>query len=539
VTMELPRNTGRLRRAGLSVLAMILALGVCPSGGEAVSSFGVQGDPGEVTGAIDFDDIWFYGEDRSRQIPDINPKWIAAAFDENALVPDPGSFEPEWDPKAVLLDRAREIVQQHEQIVDVYYDENLTGDGCFFNLRDGLGRGAIKDLIRMLQTRESIAYVHPALILRGKTVAYFNAFQMNWKTSVDDASRKALMEQAHVSVEPPGEIYRVDVLAVPFFRAINLLAEDIRVLDVTPTFVPLAPTIRVGLSVPLEGCRIGDRIPFAFRVDFSDRVRIDPSSLVNINLRPGQLQKELFDLKFDPYDYVKAASQSPFVLTGWMKIYSPGEFVIPAVEIRYECIPCSDDRVRSIKTEAIPLKVASLVPPKLNRPKLAVPMDNVKPDLPVETHRRQARNALRQAIACFVLAAILLGWSVRKWGAVRREREGEREEKREDVLAELLRACLTRTPTGPHWVYAGDAARLLREYLDAKYGLARDPRQASGAVFFEAVRGQVPGPVASRLGPLLEEVDRMVALETAEYPELERWQNETLELVHLAQSIDS
>ena len=166
-------------------------------------------------------------------------------------------------------------------------------------------------------------------------------------------------------------------------------------------------------------------------------------------------------------------------------------------------------------------------------------MDNVKPDLPIETHRRQARNALRQAIACFVLAAILLGWSVRKWAAVKREREGEREEKREDVLAERLRACLTRTPAGPHWVYAGDTGRLLREYLAAKYRLTRDPRQASGGVFFEEVKGHVPGPVASRLGPLLEEVDRMVALETAEDPELERWQNETLELVHLVQSIDA
>ncbi len=539
MTMELIRKTEHFRTAGFAVLAAILALGAWPSGGEAVSIFGVQMEPGEAPEAIDFDDIWFYEEDRSRQIPDIDLKWITAAFDGNTLAPDSGFFELEGNPKAGLLERAKEIAREYEQIVDVYYDENLAEDGCFFSLREGLRETEVKDLIRALGMEESIAYAHPTLIIRGKTVAYFNAFQMNWKTSVDDESRKVLMEQAHVSVEHPGEVYRVDVLAIPFFKAINLLAEDIRVLDVTPTFVILAPTIRVDLSVPLEGCRIGDRIPFAFRVDFSDRIRIEPSSLVNINLRPGQLQKELFDLKFDSYDYVKAASQSPFVLTGWMKIYSPGEFVIPAAEIQYECIHCSDDRVRSIKTKAIPLKVASLVPSKGETAKLVVPMDNVKPILPTETLQRQARKALWQAVACFVLAAVLLGWSVRKWAAVRREREGERAEKREDVLAESLRACLAQPPTGPHWVYAGDAGRLLREYLDAKYGLARDPRQASGAVFFEAVREQVPSPVASRLGPLLEEIDRMIALETAEYPELERWQHDTLELLRLAQSMDA
>jgi hypothetical protein len=89
---------------------------------------------------------------------------------------------------------------------------------------------------------------------------------------------------------------------------------------------------------------------------------------------------------------------------------------------------------------------------------------------------------------------------------------------------------------GPHWRTAGDAGRLLREYLDAKYGLGRDPRRASGEVFFEAVREQVPGRVASRLGSLLEEIDRMIALETVEYPELKRWKKDILELVDLTQS---
>jgi len=535
--METSRCTERLRRAGLTILAAILTLWALPSSSDAISRFGIQRESGQEPAGIDFDDIWFYEKDRSRQIPDIDLQWIAVAFDENSLQPDPDSFQPEGTPGARLLERAEEIVRDYDEVVDVTYDENLAEDGCFFRLRDGLREGAVRALIRALWAREAIAYAHPVLVVRGKRVAYFNAFQMNWKASVDDVSRTNLMEQAHVWVEHPGEVYRVDLMATPFFKSINLLAEDIRVLDVTPVFVPLEPSIRAELSVPLKGCRVGDRIPFAFRVDFSDRIRIDPSSLVNINLRPGHIQKELFDLKFDPYDYVKAASQSPFVLTGWMKIYAPGEFVVPPVEIRYECIPCSDDRVRSIKTEAIPLKVASLLPSGLSTPKLAVPTHNVKPDLPVEPLRRQERSALWQAIACFVLAAVLLGWSGRKWAAVKREREGERAEKEEDVLAVRLRDCLTRSPSGPHWVYACDAGRLLREYLGAKYGLERDPRQASGAVYFEAVRGQVPGQIASRLGPLLEEVDRMTALETSEYPELSRWQHDALELLRVAQSM--
>lgn len=525
-----------MHRAGLSILVLTLAFGAMPAGSDAISSFGVQREWDREPVGLDFDEIWFYDEHRSKQIPDIDLNWVAVAFDVSSLAPAPGSFEPEADSAAKLLDRAEEIVQGHDEIMDVYYDENLAGDGCFFRLREGLREGAVKDLIRSLYARESIAYAHPTLSLRGKTFAYFNGFRMKWKTSVDDASRKHLMEQAHVSVEHPGEIYRVDVLDVPFFKAINLLAEDVRVLDVVPIFVPLEPSIRAELSVPLEGCQIGDRIPFSFRVDFSDRIRIDPSSLVNINLRPRGLQKELFDLKFDPYDYVKAASRSPFVLTGWMKIYSPGEFVIPPVEIHYGCIPCSDDRVRSIKTDEIHLKVASLVPSKGKSAKLAVPMDNVSPVLTTETLRMRAGKHLRQAVVCFVLAALLLGWSARQWASLRRESRGESAERREDVLAERLRVFLNRAPEGPHWLYAGDAGKLLREYLDARYVLGRDPRQASGAVFLEAVREHVPHEVVSRLGPLLDEIDRMIALETAEYSDLERWTEDILEIVSLAQS---
>lgn len=525
-----------MRIAGLAVLGALLALGAFASGAFAVSSFGIQRDAGQGFGEIDFDDIWFYDEDRSKQIPDINLNWIAAAFDTGTLEAPPQFFDGGEDSGGMLIQRAKEIVDAHDEITDLFYDQNLAGDVCFFALREGLRESEVKEVIRALEREASIAYAHPTLSIRGRTVAYFNAFRMNWKTAVDDASRQALMEQVHVSLDHPGEVYRVDIMAVPFFKAINLLAEDIRVLDVTPTFVPLETSIGAKLSVPLGGCQIGDEIPFSLRIDFSERIRLDPSSLVNINLRPGQIQKELFDLKFDPYDYVKEVLQSPLTLTGWMKIYSPGEFVIPAVEIHYECIPCSGDRVRSIKTEAIPLKVASLVPSQGEKAKLVVPMDNVKPALPTVSLRGQARKLLWQAVVCFVLAAALLGWAGRKWVAVRMEEKGETEEKREDVLAEGLRAYLGQAPTGPHWMYAGDAGVRLREYLDAKYGLGRNPRQASGEVFFEAVREQVPGRVASRLGSLLQEIDRTIALEAVACPELERWKKDMLELVDMAQS---
>ncbi len=535
--MELSGEKKRLRRAGFFLLAAMLALGAWPSRADSVSTFGVPRRPGQIPAAIDLDDIWFYGEDHSRQIPDIGLEWLAAAFDRDALErPSADSFGSDGRPGKRLIEKAREIVRRFDAIADVFYDPNLAEDGCFFHLREGLKKGDLKDLIRSVDLEEGVAYVHPTLIVGGKTVAYFNAFRMRWKTGVEEASRKRLLAQAHVFAERPGELYRVDVFAIPFFRAVNLLAQDIRIASLRPVLVPLEPSIRVGLSVPLEGCRIGDKIPFALRVDFSDRIRLDPGSFVNINLRPSGIQKELFDLRFDPYDYVKAASRSPLLLTGWLKIYSPGEFLIPAVEVRYECPPCSGDRNRSIKTRPIPLKVASLVPSKLEKAKLAVPVDNVNPDLAAAPLERQARKSFRRAIVFFLLAAGLLGWTARQWVAGRRERAGETARTREDELAERLREHLERPPAGPHWVYAGEAGRLLREYLDARFELGGNPAQGSGEVFTGRVRGRAPEEIASRLGPILRETDRVVSMEAAEYPDLDSWRRDILALVDLART---
>lgn len=536
--MKRIRSSEPLRRAGWTILAAILACVILPAGGGAVSRFSVERESGRTPAAIDFDDIWFTDQDRSKRIPDLSPEWLVAVFDpRNMDAPSP-LFAGDAAPGQVFVKRGREIAERHGEIADVHYDPNLAEDAFFFSLREGLRETVLRGLIRGLNDEDSIAYTHPALRIDGKAVAYFNAFRMNWKTGVEDAAKERLMAQAHVFFDPVEAIYRVDVLSIPFFKAINLLAEDIRVSEVTPYLVPLETSIRVDLSVPLKGCQLGDRIPFSLRIDFSDRVRLDPSSLVNINLRPEGIQRELYDLTFEPYDYVKASSRSPVTLAGWMRIYSPGEFVLPVVEIHYECPTCSGERVRSIRTRPIPIRVASLVPARAGKAELVVPMDEVRPDLPTEELRRESGKALRQGLGCLVLAAALLGVWGRRRHAAKKERQGELAERREDVLAERLRAYLTPAPTGAHWVYAGDAGRLLREYLGAKFGLAGNARQGTGEVFFEGAKGHLPRMVAARLWPLLKEIDRMIAVEAVEYPELERWKSDTLGLLDLAQSVE-
>jgi hypothetical protein len=519
--------------------AALLALGSFPAEVLAVSSFGLEREPGQEPAETDFDDIWFYDRDRSIQIPDVSLQWIAVAFGADDTKPLAGSFEPDGDPGGLFLARADEIVREYEEIVDVLCDRNLAEDACFFMLREGLREFDVKDLIRKLGRTDRVGYAHPVLVVRGRTVAYFDAFQMTWKTSAEEASRQSLMEQAHVFYDDARGVYRVDVLALPFFKAINLLAEDVRVSEVSPVLVPLEPAIRAGLSVPLQGCQIGDRIPFALRIDFSDRIRIDPSSLVNVNLRPEGIQKELIDLKFDPYDYVKASSRSPVVLTGSVRLYSPGAFVLPEVEIRYECTECSGERVRSIRTKPVPLQVASIVPEKAREPGLVIPMEPIPSALDTESLREHSRRSLRRAVACFALAVVLLGVWGRKWVGARKARQRDDGERREEMLAQGLRAHLEGVPEGPHWVFAGDAGKLLREYLAEKYGSGADPLRGSGEVFLEGVKDRMPAGIAARARPIFQEIDRMIATEAVDYPDLARWKRDTLGFLDLTRSAAS
>ena len=89
----------------------------------------------------------------------------------------------------------------------------------------------------------------------------------------------------------------------------------------------IQPSIRGDLTVSLAGGNLGDRIPFSLRIEFSPRVAIEPSSLARIHLRPLNIQKELFDVTFTPYDYTKAILRSPILITGEIRFYAPGDYI--------------------------------------------------------------------------------------------------------------------------------------------------------------------------------------------------------------------
>jgi hypothetical protein len=503
--------------------------------------------------AFSFDSVWFY-RDGTRVVPEISKRWLTVVFETSADSNSSASananananvnananandVEPTDD--SFIQKKAKAIIKSHDRLVEYLYDPNIAEDACFVRMRDGLKTADISHLITQLNKVTAVRYVHPTVVLDNKTFAFFDSFEMEWKTGTPEAQRESLLKASHAvpdEEDEKGNRYVVDVAAIPFFRSLNLLAEDIRVLRVTPYLVEIKPSIRARLSLFMNGGNIGDSIPFTLTIIFSDRVSIDPSSIATLNLRPPELQKELFDCTFDPYDYAKAVSKSPIVITGRIRFFAPGELTIPSVKISYSCPSCSSSAkstVRSIETKPVLFKVSSIIPAEQSENRLIVPTDPVSPDFRLAALHRLSQRHLWLVIICcagLVLCAVWLLLMLRKTTA---KRDRVKDRKTDGQLAEQLRLLLHETPTAPHWSYLGKVGTLLREYLVVLYGIDVKYKGGSGKQFMETIAGYVPGEFIDPLSSILAAIDTSVALESEHLQGIDQLQQEILKVVDL------
>jgi len=486
--------------------------------------------------AFSFDSVWFY-RDGTRVVPEISKRWLTVVFDSR-YISNANDFASSSDSSdGFIRKKAKEIIKSHDRLIDYLYDPNIAEDACFFRMRAGLKPEDVRSLINQLSQDGTVKYVHPALVLNNKTFAFFNLFEMEWKTGTPEAERKSLLSASHVvpdENDKKDNRYVVHVTAIPFFRALNLLAEDIRVLRVTPHLVEIKPSISTKLSLFMSGGNIGDSIPFTLTITFSDRVSIDPSSISTLNLRPPELQKELFDCTFDPYDYAKAVTKSPIVITGRLRFYAPGEFTIPPIKISYSCPSCSNSTnstVRSIETEPVLFKVSSIIPKDQSENRLIVPTDPVSPDFRLAALNQQSLRHLWLAIICFAGLVPCAVWLLLLRHKATAERDRNKERKRDGQMAEQLRTLLKATPTAPHWIYLGEVGALLREYMVVLYGIDLKYKGGSGKQFMGTIAGYVPGECVDSLSSIFTAIDNSVALETEHYQYIDQLQREILKVV--------
>jgi hypothetical protein len=276
---------------------------------------------------------------------------------------------------------------------------------------------------------------------------------------------------------------------------------------------------------------MGDTRPFFLKVTFSDRIHIDPSSVASINLKPAEIQQELFEIHFDPYDYVEAVAKSPILITGWMRCYAPGDFLIPPVTIRYTCPACSGNQVRSMDTKALHFRVSSLVPAKEQENKLIIPMDLLSPENNTAVYHGKALRQLLYALLSFAAVVSCMGWLIVWIHRKKQEEERLRGTRKEEVIADELRRLVQQGPYEPHWSYVAAVSRLVRAYVLARYQLSNAPTGGSGKVFCNALSPQVPEPFALVLQRVLSHADEAVALEMHPFAQMEHYRKDVLQLI--------
>ena len=377
----------------------------------------------------------------------------------------------------------------------------------FFEMREGTSRHAAFEAIQRLREIDGVRYAHPALRIDGRTRAYFDAFEIQWKTGVSAAERSDLADQAGAIPDESGRRWRIDSDRIPFFSGVNLLDEDIRTVFATPVLAEVKPTIRAALDLAIHGGGIGDPIPFSLRVDFMpERVRIDPSSFTRIDLKPRGLQDDLFESAFVPYDAVRAVERSPVRISGQLRFYAPGDYEVPPAEIRHACIDLPGQPYKSIRTQAMPVRIGHLVPPSLESPKLLVPATPPAFESPLAEVREKTARHRTRAIAFFSTALGFLSWLVFLLRSQWRRRSRNAPPVEKAPTPELF-ALLDGPVPSPHWTYMTKACRLLRKTLTIRLSLAKAPAGGTGTVFYKTVAAGLP----QKISEAVERVRRIAA----------------------------
>ncbi len=517
------------RSASLSLLGFLTCLSLGVSAAHGGTRFGIQPRGLGVPASLDFDDLWFYDDQMIKVLPRIDLQWVAAVL-ESPMRDAGGTPDRDVDERS-LREWAEAVAADHSDVNDYFCDQNLVRDACFFRLRSGIDRPAVAGLIQALNRAPSVSYAHPAITMKGRTYAFFNALHLEWKSGVPSEVQDRIMKQAHLLVDEHDGALKVNIFRIPFFRALRWLAEDIRVLTATPYLVELKRSIEAKLILPISGSHVGDQVPFTLQVTFSDAVTIDPSSIATFDVRLAGIPKDLLEVQIDPYDHVAKAATSPIEITGRLRVFISGEFFILPVRVNYTCLVCSDRAVRAIETEKTAFRVASLLPREPTGARLIVPAQILAPDLRMDAYRTKAQRNLALSLSSFLMAGLLLGLFVRRVRAGAEAANGEGPRAREDLMAQNLEAFLQQEPAEPHWRYLGETSNRLREYLVLRLDLQHDPLGGTARLFFESVQGALPATEASKLESFLQRIDDIVAREVAKEPDIDAFRLRAMEIL--------
>lgn len=309
------------------------------------------------------EDLWFYNAAGKRVIPTIDEDWVAIRF--NSVKSGMG-----------MPENIRAFNKRFAEELSEVVSNPSWPDLVFYHLNPTHGKRLIKAVINGVDP--TIRYLLPAFIYGNKTVVLGERITVRWKSQLDSEHRCQLLHSIGAVNYPADfsgctEVVQIDPRRMAVWKASNLLAEDVQVVTASPELLPVEVPVKVSFQLAGNGTVAGAALPFSLTINFTDRVKIEPGTIANLNLKPLGISRNLFNIDYDTALSIVDVRHSPIQICGNIYLYSSGQFELPAISVFYRNIDSTGGQLHRVISPPVKVRIASLVPDGKEDYRLQVP----------------------------------------------------------------------------------------------------------------------------------------------------------------------
>lgn len=490
------------------------------------------------------EDVWFYNRKGQRVVPQPALDWLIIRLMDTTRQIDPplegaaegpspdatdglstistDSFSPESSNNLQMGDSDIQppsfeaFNQQYSEYFSHYLHDPERGPAmAAYRLRRDMPQEVFRTLMTRLQQDPQVKYAHPAWKIADKLYAPLERVEIIWKTAATPAQRQALLQGAAAletdDLTPSNrQKITIDPCQQSVWQTANLLAEDIRVAHAWPVLMPLIQPVGVRFSLAMNGATPGTPIPFTFEIRFTDKVKIESSTIANLNLKPGGIFHNLYDIRYDVPLSAVDLSHSPIRITGQIKIYATGEFDLPGIPVYYTDSNASKTNVQLIKTAEVPVRIAAMIPETQQGFDLQV---GEPAPLPVMDDAA-ATGAKHRNVMLMLAGLVLFGLVGATLATLRRDRRQMAAQPENHALNRLYVAANSAILAAEQHPGLTELAALgiaLKSYLAEFAELDADRRGGSHSAFFQRIEIALPSTSRTCAAEVLSMIDHALA----------------------------
>lgn len=485
-------------------------------------------DPAEADRMACFDrvwstyreNVWYYGKKGQHIVPAIDLEWLVVRLTEGGQPDTDTTYgaaeggDPEMaDLQTPSFDTFN--TRYGEYFSHFIHDPAVAPAMAAYRVRRDMPEEVFRTLMTRLQQDRQVKYVHPAWKIADRLYVPLEKIEIVWKTASDIRQRRALLEAVGATVSDEADVSNPQQVAIDpcrqsVWQSANLLAEDILVEQARPLLMVLEPPVGVRFKLGMNGATPGTPIPFTFEIRFSERVKIESSTIANLNIKPAGIFHNLYDIRYDAPLSSIDMNRSPIRITGHIKIYATGEYSLPGIPVYYTDSRAPKSRVQLVKTAGEPVRIAAMIPAIADGFELQVAdFDRLAVRAP-----GTAPSSAGPSVVWILAGFSLIGLSAAaSWLLKKKYRQPETQPENHTLKHHRARvdAAIAAMQRHRGMVELADLGVSLKAYLAEFTGLDEDRRGGSHASFLARIGSALPDAHRATTAELLSLIEHLLA----------------------------